>query len=340
MDRDSFSAIPSARTSPLRRGILRLSLGTLVLLASGAQALQAQGDWPERPVRIVVPSSPGGGTDVYARLLAQVLGEQLKQTFFVENRPGASGNIGADAAAKAPADGYTFLIASNSSLGISPVLFKRMPFDINRDLTPVTQGVLAPMVIVVSAKSTLRTFEDLFARGRSTPGTLAYGSAGVGSAPYMGVRMIEAATGTSFNHIPYKGLGPVYQDLLGGHVDFVFADVASANPHIASGRVRPLVLNQPWPALPGVPTLADVGLADVRVWISFSVMAPSGVPAPIISKLNAEIGRAMRSPEIAAALEKRALVPVFDTPEQFAQKLHAEHRHWGDFIRRHGISPG
>ena len=185
-----------------------------------AMAAHAQGDWPAKPVTVVVPSSPGGGTDTYGRILAQALTEQLKQTFVVENKPGASGAIGATAVAQAPADGHVLLVASNSSLGINPALYKTLSYDVFRDFAPVSRGVIAPMVIVAHPSARLKTMAELVERGKREPEKLFYGTAGNGSPLYIGVRMLEAATGARFSHIPYKGVGPAYTDLLAGRLQF------------------------------------------------------------------------------------------------------------------------
>ncbi len=303
-------------------------LAALALLAGAAHA---QADWPARTVRVIVPSSPGGGTDVFARILAQALTEQTKQTFVVDNKPGASGNIGADLAAKAEPDGYTILVASNSSLGINPSLYKTMPFDVERDLAPVSRGVMAPMVVVVSPATGWKTLKDLVDAGRQQPDKFFYGSAGTGSPVYIGVRMIEDATGAKFTHVPYKGVAPAYQDLLSGRLQFMFTDLASIEQHIKAGKVLALAVNQRTPLLPDVPTLAEAGYPNIRAWTSFSVMAPAKVSPAIVRKLAAEVGKALRTPAVAQRLEQQALIPVLDTPEEFAAEMRKEREHWGAF---------
>jgi tripartite-type tricarboxylate transporter receptor subunit TctC len=312
----------------------------LVLAACTVSApVRAQPAWPTRAVRVIVPSSAGGGTDVFGRILAQALSEQTGQSFVVDNKPGASGNIGADLAAKSEPDGYTVLVASNSSLGINPSLYRPMPFDIERDLVPVTRGVMAPMVVVSSPATGWKTLQDLVDAGRQQPGRFFYGSAGVGSPVYMGVRMIEEATGGKFTHVPYKGVAPAYQDLLSGRLQFMFTDLASIAQHIKAGKVIALAVNQRTPLLPNVPTLADAGYAQVHAWTSFSVMAPAKVPPAIVKRLADEAGKALRNPAVVQRLEQQALIPVLDTPEEFAAELRKEREHWGQFIRRNNVTP-
>lgn len=315
------------------------AFGLMGTLALDIPPAFAQENWPARPVRVIVPSSPGGGTDVFGRLLAQALTEQLKRPFVVDNKPGASGNIGADLVAKAEPDGYTMLVASNSSLGINPVLYKTLPFDAERDLAPVSRGVMAPMVVVASAASGWKTFRDMVEFGRKHPGEAFYGSAGVGSPPYIGVRMLEDATGAKFTHVPYKGVAPAYQDLLSGRLSFMFTDLASIEQHIKANKVQALAINQKSSLVPTVPTLAEAGFPQVRAWTSFSVMMPARVAPAIIKRLSAEIGRAFRNPPVVQRLEQQALIPVLDTPEEFAVELRKEREHWGQFIERHHIKP-
>ncbi|HEX6691492.1 MAG TPA: tripartite tricarboxylate transporter substrate binding protein [Burkholderiales bacterium] len=298
---------------------------------------QAQDAWPAKPVRIIVPSSPGGGTDVYARLLAQALGDSLKQQFVVENRPGASGNIGAAVAAKAAPDGYTILVSANPALSVNPSLYRNLPYNAEKDLAPVTRGVIAPMVVAVNPSVKASSLADLVKLSKSGE-RIAYGSAGTGSPTFLGIKMFEEKAGAQFTHVPYKGVGAGYADLLGGQIQFMMPDVASAISHIRAGKLRAIAVSQPTPLLPGVPTFTQAGY-PVEVFTSFSVVAPAGTPEPILARLAGEISRAMRSGPIAEKLEQQALLPVFDTPAEFAASLKKERDGWADFIRRNNIQP-
>ncbi|MFZ1301884.1 MAG: tripartite tricarboxylate transporter substrate binding protein [Candidatus Microsaccharimonas sp.] len=308
-------------------------------LMMSASAAWSQADWPAKPVTVVVPSSPGGGTDTYGRLLAQALTEQLKQSFVVENKPGASGSIGATAVAKAEPDGYTLLVASNSSLGINPVLSKNVPYDVAKDFAAITRGVIAPMVIVAHPDAKVKTMAALVERGKREPGKVFYGTAGVASPLYIGVRMIEAASGAQFNHVPYKGVAPAYQDLLGGRLQFMLTDLASVRPYIDSGKLIALSITDKSALLPNVPTFAEAGFPGIKAFTAFSVLAPARVPPALVKRLSAEIAKAMKNPANAQKLEQQALLPVFDTPEQFAASLQEEQQNWGAFIRQHNITP-
>jgi tripartite-type tricarboxylate transporter receptor subunit TctC len=311
----------------------------VLLLASGGSAASAQADWPTRTVTIIVPSSPGGGTDAYGRVLAQTLTEQLKQTFVVDNKPGASGAIGATAAAKAEPDGYTLLVASNSSLGINPVLYKTLQYDVARDFAPVSRGVIAPMVIVAHPDAKVKTMAQLMERGKREPGALFYGTAGVGSPLYIGVRMIEDSSGARFSHVPYKGVGPAYQDLLSGRLQFMLTDLASARPFIDGGKLIALSITDKSKLLPDVPTFAEAGYPGIKAFTSFSVLLQSKVPPALVNRIAAEVTKAMQNPAAAQKLEQLALLPVFDTPEKFAASLKEEQQNWGAFIKAQNIQP-
>jgi tripartite-type tricarboxylate transporter receptor subunit TctC len=311
--------------------------GVGVACALLAAQVAAQDAWPSKPVKFIVPSSPGGGTDLYARLIGQALSESLKQQFVIDNRPGASGNIGADAVAKSAPDGYTFLVSANPALTVNPSLYKNLPYNAERDFTPIARGVIAPQVICINPAVPAKTLAELVAMGKREPGTIPFGSAGTGSPTYLGVRMLEEASGARFVHVPYKGVGQAYKDLLGGDIKFMFPDVATILPHIRSGKVIALAVNQRSAALPGVPTLAEAGF-PIEVFTSFSVAAPAGTPAAIVQRMSSEVIKAMKSPGLAEKLEAQALVPVFDTPEEFAVALKKERDGWAAFIRRNGIA--
>ncbi len=321
------------------RSFSLLLVTALLLLHTPLFAQSSVADWPSRPVTLVVPSSPGGGTDVYGRILAQALTEHFKQSFVVENKPGASGAIGATLVAKAEGDGYTLLVASNSSLGINPVLLKSPSYDVQRDFAPVTRGVIAPMVVVAHPDAKVKTLAELLERGRREPGKLFYGTAGVGSPLYIGMRMIEVAAGAQFGHIPYKGAGAAYTDLLAGRLQFMLTDLASVRQHIDSGKLLALAVTDKTRLLPNTPTLAEAGLPGITAFTSFSVLLPAKASPALVQKVAAEVARAMRDPATAARLEQQALLPVFDTPEQFAASLRQEQQNWGSFIRAQNITP-
>ena len=305
-----------------------------VALAIAASLASAQETWPSKPVKIVVPSSPGGGTDTFARLLAQALTDSLGQQFIVENRPGASGTVGAQAVASAPRDGYTFLVGANASIAINPAFHTSPGYE--RDLAPVARGVFAVGVLVVNPATGIGSMTELVAQAKKQPETLAFGSAGTGTSLYLGVRMIEEAGGVKFLHVPYKGIAPAYQDLLAGRLQFLYTDVASANQYVSAGRIKAIAVDRKTPLLPSVPTFAEAGWPTIDAPTSFIVMAPSGVAPAVMQKLASEVAKALKT--LAPRLEQQALVPVFDTPAEFAADLTRERAHWAAFIKRNGIT--
>jgi tripartite-type tricarboxylate transporter receptor subunit TctC len=280
-----------------------------------------------------------GGTDVFARLLTQQLTEQTKQQFVVDNRPGASGNIGAQLAAQSPKDGYTFLIASNSSTAINLWFAnnaKDASFDVRRDLMPVARGVYAVSSLIVNNDVKATTLQEFVALAKKNPDSMVYGTPGAGSAPQLGVRMIEEIAGLKFIHAPYKGIGPAYQDVIGGRIQFIFADLASALPFVQSGKVRALAVDRKTSLLPNVPTFTEAGMPKFDSPIAFSVFAPTGVPPAIVSRMSDEVRKALKT--LAPRLEQQAYVPIYDTPAEFAASLDKERAMWRDFIARNKIT--
>ena len=317
---------------------MRFWFAVLLLSAVACAApVLAQDAWPARAVRLVVPSSPGGGTDLYARILAQGLAEGLRQQFIVDNRPGASGNIGAEIAARSAPDGYTFLVSAQPAIVINPSLYRNLPYNAERDFAPVARGVVSPLVFASHPSLPVKTLPALIALGKREPGKLPYGSAGAGSALNLVVKMVEEATGARFVHVPYKGIGPALQALLSGEVAFVASDIGAVLPHIRSGRVLALAITSETPLLPGTPTLAAAGYPGIEASAGFMVVAPAGTPLAIVQRMSAEVNRVMKLPAIREKLEAQGLVPIFDTPEAFAERLKRERQMWADVIRRNRI---
>jgi tripartite-type tricarboxylate transporter receptor subunit TctC len=308
-----------------------LLLGLLVAPAP------AQDTWPVRSVRLVVPSSPGGGTDTYARLLAQGLGEALKRQFIVDNRPGASGNIGAEIAARAVPDGYTFLVSASPALVINPSLYTNLPYNAERDFTPVARGVISPSVWTSHPSVPAKTLPALVALGKREPGRLTYGSPGAGSPENLAVKMVEEASGARFVHVPYKGGGRAVLGLLGGELAFMVSGIVAAQPHIQSKKLLALAASHRIPQLPGTPTLAEAGYPKIGAYGSFSVAAPTGTPPANVQRLSAEIIKVMKSPAFREKLDAQALIPVFDTPDEFAAVLKKERARYAEVIRRNNI---
>jgi len=313
---------------------VRKLFGLLLFLAAGAACAQ----WPTRPVKLIVPSSAGGGTDFYARVLAQALGDALGQPFVVENLPGGSGNIGAVTAARSAPDGYSFMVAADPALTVNQSLYKDLPYNAERDFVPVARGVTVPLVICVPAALGIRTLAELVERGRREPRALTYGSSGSGAPNALMVRMIEEASGARFLHVPYRGMGMALPALLGGQIHFLAPDVAIVLPHIKSGRIVALAISHHTDQLPSVPTVAQAGFPGFSLPSNFSVVAPAGTPRAIVERMNAEINKAMRT-TLAEKLESHAFIPQFQTPAEFAAELARDRQFWAQFIRRAGVVP-
>ncbi len=310
----------------------------IFILIVASLSAQAQDIWPSRTVRFVVPTSPGGATDAYARLLAQGLGEALKQQFIVENRAGASANIGAEIVTKAAPDGYTFLVSSSAPLVINPSLFKSLAYSAERDLAPVARGVISPTVVSSHPSVPAKTLPALVSLGKREPGKLTYGSPGSGSPGNIAVKMLEEITGARYVQVPYKGAGEAIIGLLRGEIMFLISDINTAFPHIQSGKILALVTSHRTVKLPGIPSLAEAGYPEVQSEPSFSVTAPARTPVAIIQRLGAEIVKAMKVPSIKERLDAQSLIPVFDTPDEFAIILKKERMRYAEIIRRNKIA--
>lgn len=311
--------------------VLALALSTLASTPVWAQAQ----DWPNRAITFVVPSSPGGGTDVFARLLAEGVSAELKQNIVVENKPGASGNIGAAYAARAAGDGYTILVSATPAIAVNPYLYKDLPYDAETAFVPVARGVDAPLMYVVPAGSPIKSLQQLIDQAKAKPNTLAFGSAGHGSPTYLGVRAMEEVSGAAFTHVPYKGMAPAMQDFLGGRLAFLQSDIASVLPHLKAGKAVPIAVSQKTPLYPDLEVWTEKGLPDVPQ--SFSVVAPTGTPKAVVEKLSQAINKAMENPATRQKLLDQGYLPVKDTPEKFAAQLKQERAHWKALIERNKI---
>ena len=315
--------------------LIDLCLATLAFVALAALA---QDNWPSRPVKIVVPSSPGGGTDIYARLITAALSEAHGWQFVIDNRPGGAGNIGTEIVVRSAPDGYTLLISSSASVIINPALFPNLPWNVERDLAPVSPGVMTPMAFVVHPSSPFKSIVDLVNAAKKQPETISYGSAGIGTTTSMGVRMLEERSGARFLHVPYKGVGPASQALIGGQIQFALPDLPAVMAQIRAGKLRVLALTDPVHQLPGVTTMEQQGYPNFEVSAQFSMMAPSGTPPAIIRRLNAEISTAMKTPAMMQKFEALIFIPVFETPEQYGARLKRVRAMWADFVRRNKIT--
>jgi tripartite-type tricarboxylate transporter receptor subunit TctC len=304
-------------------------------LAFFVSAATAQ-DYPAKPIKLIVPFPPGGGTDISARTLANKVSESAKWTFVIENKPGAGGNLGVEQAVRSPADGYTLVIGQTSNLAINPALYAKLPYDPLKDLSPIALVVSAPVVVVVAADSKFRSLADLLAAAKG--GTVTYASPGNGTVSHLSGELLQRASGAKLTHVPYKGAAQALTDTLGGQVQSFMSSVPSALAHIKSGRLRALAVTsaQRSPELPGTPTIAESGYPgfDASTW--YGLLAPAGTPAPVISRLNSEVNRALATKEVRERLASEGGQTLGGSPAQFAAFLAAEHAKWGRIVRESG----
>ncbi len=315
---------------PLTRRFCLATLSALVL----ASAATAQ-TWPEKPIRLVVPFPAGGGTDIVARRLGEHLQRDLGQPVFVDNRAGASGNIGSDAVAKAGPDGYTLLLTA-APFAIAPAVFKALPFDPVRDFTPVAHLANVPLLVVVRAESPLRSIADLVAAAKAKPDSLSYATFGMGTPPHLVGERMQALAGFRMTHVPYKGGQAAMPDLLSGRLDLAIMDIVSMVPQIKAGRLRALAITgrQRAPAVPDVPTLAESGVPfDTVGW--YAVFGPAHLPAPVTARLNAAIAKAMTQPDMRTLLADGGSLPVEPAPKpaEWGKAFADNVRVWGDAAR-------
>jgi tripartite-type tricarboxylate transporter receptor subunit TctC len=294
-----------------------------------AGAASAQSDYPSRPVRIIVPSPPAGGTDIVARVLASHFSKALGQQFFVENKPGAGNMIGIDAAARAPADGYTLLMVA-STLVLNSVLYKQVPYDPVRDFTPITLAATAPNILVVNPKLPIKSVADLIAAAKAQPGKLTYGTPGIGTSPHLCMELFKSLAGVDLQHVPYKGTAAAVMDIIGGQIDVAFATALTAKPLVDAGRLRALAVSGPRrvEALPDVPPVAEAGVPGYEAMQWYGLVAPAGIAAPVIERLHWEAIVALRSREVKERLATDGAEPLGTTPPEFAAFIGRERDKW------------
>lgn len=307
----------------------------LGVVAVGDAAAQK---WPEKTVRIVTPFGPGGGTDIFARILAQRLSEVLGQQFFVDNRPGAGSTLGTEFVARAPADGYTFLMTS-ASFSFSPGLYPKLRYDSIKDFTQVSQVVQVPHVIVVIPSLPVKDLQGLVRLARARPGEVLYASAGAGSAMHLAGALFGIVTKTQLTHVPYKGGGATATAVMGGEVTTAFNTIETVLALIRANRLRPLAVStrERAPALPDVPTAIDAGFKDYEAIGWFGLMAPAGTPPAIVEQLSAEVAKAMATPAIRERATLEGATPIGSTPAQFERFVRDEIAKWTRIIQQAGI---
>ena len=311
----------------------------LLLAAVGTAAHAQSGAYPAKPVRIVVPFAPGGGVDVTARILAQRLTERTGQSFFVENRTGASGIIGVEHVAKSPPDGYTLLVGSQTTQAVVPAIYK-VSYDTARDFAPVTVIATSPLLIVVHPSLPVKSVKDLIALAKARPGQLTFGAA-AGGTPHMAGELFKLMARVDMLFVPYKGEGPAVNDTMGGQISMVFSNLPVVLPHARSGRLRPVAVTtaQRVSTAPDIPTVAESGLPGFEAATWFGLVAPAAVPRDIIVRLNAESAAALNVPEVKERMAAQGLFVVANSVEQFADLLKSEIPRWAKVVKDAGIKP-
>jgi len=315
---------------------LAITIAAVSALAFSSAAIADA--YPTKPIRLIIPFAVGGSTDNLGRVLAARLSEKLGQQVVADNRPGAGGNIGTDLVAKAPADGYTLLFATEGTLGINPSLYKKLPFDPEKDFTPIAQFASVPNILVVNPKVQAKTVEELAAYAKSKPASLNMGSAGNGTTNHLSGELFQSMTGASFTHVPYKGSGPAMADLLADQIQLMFDNLPGSLPHVKAGSLRALAVTSAKrsPLLPDVPTMAEAGVPgyDVEVW--FGVAAPKGLPAQTLATLSKAITEISQEPATIEKILNIGATPLTSTPAEFGSRIQEARLKWAPIVAHSG----
>ena len=306
-----------------------------IALAAFVQAASAQGGYPNRPITMVVGFAPGGGTDSVARVVAKKMGESIGQTVVVENKAAAGGTVATHQVAKSAPDGYTILLGSVGSIAVWPHLNPKLPYDPLRDLAPITMAVEFPNVIVVNSTLPVKTLAEFVAAAKAKPGTIGYGSSGVGGIGHLAGALLALTAGIDIVHVPYKGGGPAMQDLLGGQIPAMVATPVTALPHVKSGKIHPLATtgaSRP-PLMPDVPTVAESGFPGYEATNWYAYYAPAGTPKDVLDRLHKEIVDALNAPDVREQLDRQGVEAKPGTPEALTKYMERELATWGKVVK-------
>lgn len=317
-----------------RRSVLfTVAAGLSAALGSAAFA----DTWPARPIKMIVPFPAGGGTDIITRELTNKL-TGSGYNFVIDNKPGSGGNLGVDAAAKAPADGYTFVMGQTSNLAINPTLYSKLPYDPQKDLTPVSLVASSPLVIVASANSPFKTLADVVKAAKAKPGSVNFASSGNGTVAHLAAESFQKQAGIKLTHIPYKGAAQGVTDVISGEVQLYVSSVPTLIGHIKNGKMRALAVTslKRVDDLPDVPTISESGYKGFEAVTWFGVLGPAHLPKEIVLKLNADINRALKDPALARKLADQGADVLGSTPEQFARLIHDDIARWGKIVKESG----
>lgn len=316
-----------------------LIAGLLVATATITSQAQTPAAYPNKPVKVVVPYPPGGATDIVARIVFQQVSEATGQQFVLENRAGAGGNIGAEFVARAPADGYTLLIATTAH-AINMSMFKGLSYDVNTDFTPITQLTQGPLVLVATPSFPANNVRELIALAKAKPDTLNFASSGNGQSTHLSAELFNSMAGIKLSHVPYKGSSPALTDVMAGQVPLMFDTMLTAMPFVKAGKLKALAVTSPQrsPAAPDVPTIAESGLPGYEVFAWNGLLAPAGTPKAVIAQLSEELKKAMQLPQVREKFSAQGFAASWNTPEQFGGFLRSEVDKWAKTVKASGAT--
>ena len=326
----------ASRTFTRRTGLKTLAAATLAVAGMGS-ALAADA-YPDKPLTMIVPFSAGGTTDILARIVGQALGQELGQTIIIENKPGAGGNIGAQQASRAKADGYTLFMGTVGTHAINQALYKKLPYDPAKDFAPLSRVANVPNLLVAHPSRPYKTVQEMIAYAKKHPGEVTYGSPGSGASPHVSGALFQSMTGAELTHVPYKGSAPAISDLLGGQTSVMFDNMPSAIQHVRSGKLRPIAVTtaKRSPELPDVPTIAEAGVPGYEATSWFGLWAVAGTPAPILTKLQTALTKVLKDPAVAKKIADQGGEVVIETPAQFDAFIKSEAAKWGKVVKESG----
>ena len=324
------------KTFTRRTGIK--TLAAAALLATGMGAAVAQDGYPTKPLTMVVPFSAGGTTDILARIVGQALGQDLGQTIIIENKPGAGGNIGAQQAARAKADGYTLFMGTVGTHANNQALYKKLPYDPIKDFTPLSRVANVPNLLVVHPSRPYKTVKEMIEYGKKHPSEITFGSPGSGASPHVSGALFQSMTGVELTHVPYKGSAPAISDLLGNQIAVMFDNMPSAIQHVRSGKLIPIAVTtaKRSPELPNVPTITEAGVPGYEATSWSGLWSVAGTPQPILDKLHASLTKVLKDPAVAKKIADQGGEVVIDTPAQFDAFIKSEAAKWGKVVKESG----
>lgn len=318
-----------------------IGIAAATLLAGATLVVHATASaqaYPSRPIKLIVPFPAGGGTDLIAREVANKVAVANGWSIVIDNKPGSGGNLGVDAAAKAPADGYTLVLGQTSNLAINPTLYAKLPYNPEKDLTPIVEVASAPLVLVVAADSPYKTLADVVTAAKAKPESLNYASSGSGTVAHLATELFQKTAAVKFTHVPYKGAAQGSTDLIGGQIQMYMSSVPTLIGYVKSGKMRAIAVTSPKRTadLPSVPTIAESGFKGFEAVTWFGVAGPAGLPKDVVAKLNVAFNKALQDPEVKMKLASQGAETLGGTPEQFAKLIHEDIGRWGQIVKESG----